>query len=263
MHEAVVPPATPGPTAAAHRDPRWALVVAILGSGMAFLDSTVVNVALPVMQRSLGATVSQLQWVVEAYALLLASLVLVGGALGDRLGRRGGLLHGGGDVRARLGRLWCRAWNPLAHRRAGRSRRRRGAPRPGKPGAHQRRFPTRKARRRDRHLVGLERHHGGGRAGGRRLGRLARLLALALLLQRPGRDGGRGAGDAPDRRDARSRRAEATGLAGAALATLGLGLVVYALIDAGPTRRSARRGPWRCWASAPGPCSPSSSSRRG
>jgi EmrB/QacA subfamily drug resistance transporter len=69
-------------------DPRWALAVAILGSSMAFLDGTVVNVALPVMQRSLGATVGQLQWIVEAYALLLAALVLVGGALGDRLGRR-------------------------------------------------------------------------------------------------------------------------------------------------------------------------------
>ncbi|MES1210296.1 MAG: MFS transporter [Pseudomonadota bacterium] len=66
----------------------WSLVVAILGSGMAFLDSTVVNVALPVMQHSLGATAGQLQWVVEAYAVLLASLVLVGGALGDRFGRR-------------------------------------------------------------------------------------------------------------------------------------------------------------------------------
>jgi MFS family permease len=63
------------------RDPRWALVVAILGSGMAFLDQTVVNVALPVMQRSLGATVGQMQWIVEAYALLLSALVLVGGAL--------------------------------------------------------------------------------------------------------------------------------------------------------------------------------------
>ncbi|HVY37293.1 MAG TPA: MFS transporter [Polyangia bacterium] len=67
---------------------RWSLLVAILGSGMAFLDGTVVNVALPVMQRALGATAGQLQWVVEAYAVLLASLVLVGGALGDRLGRR-------------------------------------------------------------------------------------------------------------------------------------------------------------------------------
>jgi EmrB/QacA subfamily drug resistance transporter len=61
---------------------------AIAGSTMAFVDSTVVNVALPVMQRETGATVDQMQWVVEAYALMLAALVLVGGALGDRLGRR-------------------------------------------------------------------------------------------------------------------------------------------------------------------------------
>jgi EmrB/QacA subfamily drug resistance transporter len=64
------------------------LAAAILGSSMAFLDGTVVNVALPVMQRDLRATVEDTQWIVEAYALLLASLVLVGGALGDRLGRR-------------------------------------------------------------------------------------------------------------------------------------------------------------------------------
>lgn len=55
---------------------------------MAFLDGTVVNVALPVMQSQLGASVEAMQWVVESYALLLASLVLVGGALGDRYGRR-------------------------------------------------------------------------------------------------------------------------------------------------------------------------------
>src|SRR3954451_3963842 len=78
------------------KDPRWALLVAILGSGMAFLDQTVVNVALPVMQRSLGATVSQVQWIVEAYALLLSALVLVGGALGDRFGRRKVFLAGVG-----------------------------------------------------------------------------------------------------------------------------------------------------------------------
>jgi EmrB/QacA subfamily drug resistance transporter len=55
---------------------------------MAFLDGTVVNVALPVMQRQLGITVNLAQWVVEAYSLFLASLVLVGGALGDHLGRK-------------------------------------------------------------------------------------------------------------------------------------------------------------------------------
>ncbi|MDB5220692.1 MAG: putative transrane efflux protein, partial [Myxococcaceae bacterium] len=61
---------------------------------MAFLDGTVVNVALPVMQRDLGLSVDGAQWVVEAYALLLASLVLVGGALGDRYGRKRVFLAG-------------------------------------------------------------------------------------------------------------------------------------------------------------------------
>jgi len=66
----------------------WVLVATILGSSMAFIDGTVVNVALPALQRDLGATAAQLQWVVEAYALFLAALILAGGSLGDRLGRR-------------------------------------------------------------------------------------------------------------------------------------------------------------------------------
>ncbi len=79
--------AFPGHKVIGANDPRWTLAVAILGSSIAFLDSTVVAVALPVMQRELSMTVGQAQWVVEAYSLMLASLVLVGGALGDRLGR--------------------------------------------------------------------------------------------------------------------------------------------------------------------------------
>ena len=67
---------------------RWVLLVTILGSSMAFIDGTAVNVALPALQRSLDATVTDVQWMVEAYALLLASLILVGGTLGDRFGRR-------------------------------------------------------------------------------------------------------------------------------------------------------------------------------
>ncbi len=67
---------------------RWVLVAAIIGSSMAFIDGTVVNVALPTIQRDLHATAFQAQWVVEAYALFLAALLLVGGSLGDRLGRR-------------------------------------------------------------------------------------------------------------------------------------------------------------------------------
>lgn len=66
----------------------WVLLAAILGSSMSSVDSTVVYVALPVLQKELGATVVQAQWIVEAYVLLQAALILVGGSLGDRFGRR-------------------------------------------------------------------------------------------------------------------------------------------------------------------------------
>jgi EmrB/QacA subfamily drug resistance transporter len=74
----------------------WILTAAILASSMAFIDSTVVNVALPALQRSLGATVIDVQWVVESYGLLLGALILVGGALGDLFGRRRVFLAGVG-----------------------------------------------------------------------------------------------------------------------------------------------------------------------
>lgn len=64
------------------------LAATILGSSMAFIDGSVVNVALPAFQASLGATIADVQWIVEAYTLFLAALMLPGGALGDRLGRR-------------------------------------------------------------------------------------------------------------------------------------------------------------------------------
>jgi EmrB/QacA subfamily drug resistance transporter len=67
---------------------RWVLLATVLGSSMAFLDATVVNVALPTIGRSLGASLGGLQWTVTAYTLTLAGLILLGGALGDRLGRR-------------------------------------------------------------------------------------------------------------------------------------------------------------------------------
>src|SRR5438045_3646486 len=55
---------------------------------MTFIDMTVVNVALPALQKELGATITDVQWVVEAYALFLGALILVGGSLGDQLGRK-------------------------------------------------------------------------------------------------------------------------------------------------------------------------------
>src|ERR1700688_2117149 len=74
------------PSGAAART--WILAATILGSSMAFIDSTVVNVALPALQASFHATVVDVQWVIESYGLFLAALILVGGALGDSLGRR-------------------------------------------------------------------------------------------------------------------------------------------------------------------------------
>src|SRR6202166_352341 len=66
----------------------WILAATILGSSMAFIDGTVVNVALPALQASFHATVVDVQWVVESYGLLLSALILVGGSLGDLFGRR-------------------------------------------------------------------------------------------------------------------------------------------------------------------------------
>ncbi|MEU8567051.1 MFS transporter [Streptomyces pathocidini] len=67
---------------------RWVVLAAVLGSGMAMLDSTVVNVALPRIGADLDADLAVLQWTVNAYMLTLAGLILLGGALGDRFGRR-------------------------------------------------------------------------------------------------------------------------------------------------------------------------------
>lgn len=84
---------------------RWVLLVTILGSGMAFIDSTAMNVVLPVLQMELDATIPQMQWIIEAYALFMSSLMLFGGALGDKFGRKrifalGVILFTGSS-------LWC------------------------------------------------------------------------------------------------------------------------------------------------------------
>jgi EmrB/QacA subfamily drug resistance transporter len=84
---------------------RWVLAGTILGSSMAFIDSTVVNVALPVLQRDLQATVADTQWVIESYTLFLASLTLVGGSLGDQLGRR--RIFAVGIILFTIASIWC------------------------------------------------------------------------------------------------------------------------------------------------------------
>src|SRR5918996_4740149 len=67
---------------------RWVLATAVLGSAIAFLEATVVNVALPEIGRDLDADLAGLQWTINGYLITLASLILLGGSLGDRYGRR-------------------------------------------------------------------------------------------------------------------------------------------------------------------------------
>src|SRR3954449_7887745 len=95
------PPCTEAFPTATLRSPRcatishpWVLAATILGSSMAFIDGTIVNVALPALQSTLHATLVDVQWVVESYGMFLSALILVGGALGDSVGRRAMFLAG-------------------------------------------------------------------------------------------------------------------------------------------------------------------------
>ncbi len=83
----------------------WILTATILGSSLAFIDGTVVTVALPALQHAFHGTVADAQWIIESYALLLSSLLLVGGAAGDRLGRRRVYLTG--IAIFALASVWC------------------------------------------------------------------------------------------------------------------------------------------------------------
>jgi len=83
----------------------WILAATILGTSMAFIDSTVVNVALPALQLALHATLADVQWVVESYSLFMAALLLIGGSLGDRYGRR--KVFVAGVVLFSVASAWC------------------------------------------------------------------------------------------------------------------------------------------------------------
>ncbi|HEY6411857.1 MAG TPA: MFS transporter [Ktedonobacteraceae bacterium] len=95
----------PNATPCAPKVGPWVLVATILGSSMAFIDGSVVNVALPVIQRELNATTTDVQWIVEAYSLFLAALILVGGSLGDHFGRR--RVFAIGIAVFTLASIWC------------------------------------------------------------------------------------------------------------------------------------------------------------
>src|SRR6202050_2503720 len=84
---------------------RCILAATILGSSMAFIDGTVVNVALPALQAALHANLADVQWVVESYALFLAALLLIGGSLGDLYGRR--RIFAAGVAIFSVASAWC------------------------------------------------------------------------------------------------------------------------------------------------------------
>lgn len=94
-----------GATPCAQSQRRWILAATILGSSMVFIDGTVVNVALPALQSNLNATAIDVQWVVEAYALFLAALLLLGGSLGDHLGRK--RIYAIGVIIFAVASVWC------------------------------------------------------------------------------------------------------------------------------------------------------------
>jgi EmrB/QacA subfamily drug resistance transporter len=91
----------------------WILAATILGSSMAFIDGTVVNVALPALQSALHATLADVQWVVEAYALFLAALLLIGGSMGDRYGYR--KVFSAGVVIFSAASTWCGLASNIGH----------------------------------------------------------------------------------------------------------------------------------------------------
>ncbi len=91
----------------------WVLAAAILGTGMALIDSTALNVLLPVLQLELHASITTIQWIIEAYALFLASLMLLGGSLGDHFGRR--KIFAAGVVLFTIASVYCGVAKDATH----------------------------------------------------------------------------------------------------------------------------------------------------
>ena len=165
---------------------RWTLVAVCATTFMLLVDITIVNVALPSVQRQLDASLTGLQWVVDAYAVTLAALILTAGALADRYGRR--LVFAAGVVIFTVASFVAGCVERRrARRRARRPRRRRRRAVRDRARADRRRVPGRRRAERDRDLGSDDRLR--GRCGTVAWGDHHRLaqLALGLLRQRPGR----------------------------------------------------------------------------
>ena len=222
----------PTPPSAASRTKQLTLVAAILGTTVVTVDSTVVNVALPAIADDLGGGLAGQQWTANAYLVTLASLILVGGSLGDLFGARrvfelgvigfgvtSVALRGGADDRA-------------ARARARPPGRLRSAAHPGRAGGDRRDLPAARARPRDWRLDGLERHRNGARAADRRAARGQRLVALDLRDQRADRARSRSSWSGASWHSEHVRPAGArVDVVGATLCALGLAGMTYGLIE--------------------------------
>ena len=166
------------------RHQRLVLVSCILATAVVLVDSTVVNVALPAIERDLGGGLAGQQWTSNAYLLTLGSLLLIGGSLGDLFGER--RVFSAGVIGFGLTSVLCARG---AHHRGagGRTRpsgRGRCAAHPGRAGGDREHLPGRPARAGHRRLDGLGGHRRGARAAGRRPDRGQRLVAVDLRHQR-------------------------------------------------------------------------------
>ena len=209
----------------------WILAVTILGSSMAFIDGTVVNVALPVLQNALHATMAQVQWVIESYALFLAALLLLGGSLGDRYGRR--LVYMTGITVFATASVWC-GLSPDIHQlvmRKGLSGGGRGPSRTGRPRHHQRLLQRRRPWTGDRHMVRVYCHNGrrGSVLGGWLVEHLSWRSIFFINIPIAVAVIGLSILHVPESRSA--KEGAKLDWPGALLATLALGLLVFGLIE--------------------------------
>ena len=88
------------------KEGKWVMVSTIMASAMAFIDGSALNVVLPSLQQNLHATGADLFWILNAYLLMLASLILIGGSLGDKLGRKKVFMAGIFYIHCRVGVVW-------------------------------------------------------------------------------------------------------------------------------------------------------------
>ena len=168
----------------AEENRKWMTLAAVsFGLFMIMLDNTVVNVALPSIQRDLGADLSELEWIVTGYALTFASLMLVGGKVADAYGRRLVFVVGIVVFTAGLAALWPRGFVGDAHRSSSPAGSGCGSHEPGDALDHRCDIPATPARNRDRHLGGNRRPGARDRPPRRRSHHRAPRMELDLLRQ--------------------------------------------------------------------------------